>query len=228
TYLKLNNLVAMPFSGYFKNGDQYILSASPERFIKKEGSTLLSQPIKGTSKRGSTASEDEALKIQLKNSEKEQSENTMIVDLVRNDLSRTAIAGSVKVAELRGMYTFPNVHQLISSVVSELHPDYNIIDAIQYAFPMGSMTGAPKVSAMKLIDELEPVSRGPFSGTIGYIDPEGNGDFNVLIRSIFYNNQTQTIFMEAGSAITYYADAEKEFAECMLKIAPMLQIILAS
>ena len=215
----------MPFSGYFKYTDQHIICASPERFIKKEGNKLFSQPIKGTSKRGANDAADLELLNQLRHSEKEKSENNMIVDLVRNDLSRTAADGSVNVSELRGLYTFPNVHQMISTITSELHTDYDIIDAIKYAFPMGSMTGAPKINAMELIDTLEPVSRGPFSGTIGYMDPDNNVDFNVLIRSIFFNSSTQTIFMEAGSAITYYADPEKEYEECMLKIDLLKKII---
>jgi len=224
TYLKLNTLSPMPFSCFFNYGDQYILCASPERFITKDGNTIYSQPIKGTSKRGMTVVEDEALKNHLKQSEKEMSENNMIVDLVRNDLSRSASNNSVIVKELRGIYSFPNVHQMISTIQSELAKDCDIIDAIKYAFPMGSMTGAPKIKAMQLIDSIEPVSRGPFSGTVGYMDPDNNVDFNVLIRSIFYNNSTQTVFMEAGSAITCYADPEKEYEECMLKITPIIHL----
>ncbi len=225
TYLRLNKKIPMPFSVYYKFNTEYILSASPERFIKKTGDTIISQPIKGTSKRGQNEAEDEALKQQLGSSEKEQSENTMIVDLVRNDLSRTAVAGSVIVPELSGLYTFPNVHQLISTVQSTIDPLYSAIDVIQQAFPMGSMTGAPKVNVMKFIDRIEALSRGPFSGTVGYMDPYDNFDFNVLIRSIFYNHSSQQIFMEAGSAITSYAEAETEYEECLLKITPMIHIL---
>ena len=221
TYTTLNRLSPMPFSAFYKYKNEYILSASPERFIKKTANSIVSQPIKGTSKRGATQSEDQNLSYALKHSVKEQSENTMIVDLVRNDLSRTAAIGSVHVPELSGMYTFPNVHQLISTVQSTIDPAYTGIDVIKAAFPMGSMTGAPKVSAMKFIDEIETVARGPFSGTIGYMDPEDNFDFNVLIRSIFYNNSTHEIFMEAGSAITSYAEAKYEYNECLLKINPI-------
>jgi len=225
TYFKLNTLAPMPFSVFYKFNTEYILSASPERFIKKEKETIISQPIKGTSKRGSTIEEDQKLKKILRDSQKEQSENTMIVDLVRNDLSRTAVAGSVHVPELSGMYTFPNVHQLISTVACKIDPTYSAIDIIKHAFPMGSMTGAPKLSAMQFIDTIEEVARGPFSGTVGYMDPEDNFDFNVLIRSIFYNNTTEEIFLEAGSAITYYADAATEYDECILKITPMITIL---
>lgn len=224
-YLELNALAPMPFSAFMKWKDFFILSASPERYIKKEQNKLISQPIKGTSKRGSTEAEDLKLIHQLLASEKEQSENTMIVDLVRNDLSRSAIAGSVHVSELRGVYSFPQVHQLISTIQSELDVAYSAIDAIQYSFPMGSMTGAPKVGVMKIIDEYELISRGPFSGSVGYMDPNNDFDFNVLIRSIFYNAADSIIFMEAGSAITTYADAASEYEECMLKINPMIQIL---
>jgi len=225
TYLKLNTLTPMPFSVFYKFNREYILSASPERFIKKNQQQIISQPIKGTSKRGSTIEEDKQLKIILRDSQKEQAENAMIVDLVRNDLSRTAVAGSVHVPELCGMYTFPNVHQLISTVASTMDPVYSSIEVIKQAFPMGSMTGAPKVSAMHFIDSVEEVARGPFSGMVGYMDPEDNFDFNVLIRSIFYNNGTEEIFMEAGSAITHYADAETEYEECITKITPMITIL---
>jgi len=227
TYLRLNKETPMPFSAYVKLDKEYILSASPERFIKKTDQTIISQPIKGTSKRGKNNSEDAILTRQLQNSEKEQSENTMIVDLVRNDLSRTALAGSVHVPELSGLYTFPNVHQLISTVQSTIDPAFTAIDVIKHAYPMGSMTGAPKVSVMKFIDQMEDVSRGPFSGTIGYMDPEDNFDFNVLIRSIFYNDITEEVFLEAGSAITWYADAASEYEECLLKIRPMIDILAA-
>lgn len=225
TYMRLNKKIPMPFSVYYKFDTEYILSASPERFIKKTGDTIISQPIKGTSRRGKNEAEDEALKQLLGTSEKERSENTMIVDLVRNDLSRTAVAGSVFVPELSALYTFPNVHQLISTVQATLDPAYSAVEVIQHAFPMGSMTGAPKVNVMKFIDQVEALSRGPFSGTIGYMDPDDNFDFNVLIRSIFYNHGTQELFMEAGSAITSYANAETEYEECLLKIAPMIAIL---
>jgi len=225
TYLRLNALAPMPFSAYTKWKDFFILSASPERYIKKDSDTIISQPIKGTSKRGKNAEEDAMLIQQLLSSEKEKSENTMIVDLVRNDLSRTATAGSVHVSELRGVYSFPHVHQLISTIESTLDGSFSAIDAIQYSFPMGSMTGAPKVGVMKIIDTHETVSRGPFSGCVGYMDPDNNFDFNVLIRSIFYNDTDSTIFMEAGSAITSYADAASEYEECLLKINPMIQIV---
>jgi para-aminobenzoate synthetase component 1 len=225
TYLKLTAKNPMPFSCCYKFEEEYILSASPERFIKKEDSIIYSQPIKGTSKRGATYAEDEAFKKKLSLSEKEKAENTMIVDLVRNDLSRTAVPGSVKVPELSGVYSFPNVHQLISTIRATKDPAFSSIDVIKHAFPMGSMTGAPKVSAMKCIDEMEVCARGPFSGTIGYMDPNDNFDFNVLIRSIFYNVQSSEVFMEAGSAITVYADAVTEYDECMLKIEPMLSIL---
>ncbi|HSY62682.1 MAG TPA: chorismate-binding protein, partial [Cytophaga sp.] len=132
TYFKLNALTPMPFSVFYKFNSEYILSASPERFIKKEQTTIISQPIKGTSKRGATAEQDQELKNTLRHSQKEQSENTMIVDLVRNDLSRTAVAGSVHVPELSGMYTFPNVHQLISTIASTIDTAYSSIEVVKH------------------------------------------------------------------------------------------------
>lgn len=225
TYHSFNKKNPMPFSCFNKFKNEYILSASPERFIKKIGSTIYSQPIKGTSKRGDTIDEDDALKNKLGNSEKEQAENTMIVDLVRNDLSRTGLPGSVKVTELSGVYSFPNVHQLISTIQATKEPSISSIEVIKHAYPMGSMTGAPKVSAMQLIEEVELVARGPYSGTVGYMDPDDNFDFNVLIRTIFYNKESSDVFMEAGSAITTYADAASEYEECVLKITPIIALL---
>lgn len=225
TYHSFNKKNPMPFSCFNKFKNEYILSASPERFIKKTGTTIYSQPIKGTSKRGDTIDEDEALKNKLGNSEKEQAENTMIVDLVRNDLSRTGLPGSVKVTELSGVYSFPNVHQLISTIQATKEPSISSIEVIKHAYPMGSMTGAPKVSAMQLIEEVELVARGPYSGTVGYMDPDDNFDFNVLIRTIFYNKESSDVFMEAGSAITTYADAASEYEECVLKITPIIALL---
>ncbi len=183
-YLKLNEKSPTPFSCFVKHQDNYLMCASPERFIKKTGNKIISQPIKGTIKRGQTGTEDEALKQQLFNDPKEQSENVMIVDLVRNDLSKIAQKASVKVDELFGIYTFPQVHQMISTVSAQLKDDFGFEEIINATFPMGSMTGAPKIRAMELIEEYETTKRGIYSGTVGYIDENGDFDFNVVIRSI--------------------------------------------
>lgn len=216
-FLKLNERSPMPFAAFYKNDSDYAISASPERFLCKRRNTLYSQPIKGTAKRGQNPEEDESIKAQLRNDLKEQTENVMIVDLVRNDLSRTAAKASVKVEELFGVYTFPQVHQLISTVSSELSPNFHFIDALKNAFPMGSMTGAPKVSAMQIIDRDEKSRRELYSGAIGYINPEGEFDFNVVIRTLLYNAKSHFLSLTVGGAITAAAEAEKEYEECLLK-----------
>jgi para-aminobenzoate synthetase component I len=224
-YQTLCGLSPMPFSTYLKQQHRYVLGASPERFLKRDGARLLSQPIKGTIRRGVTPGEDEALKMQLRNSEKEQAENLMIVDLVRNDLARSAQTGSVRVDELFGLYTFRQVHQLISTVSATARPDASLADILRHAFPMGSMTGAPKIRAMQRIDELEASRRGVFSGAIGYVLPNGDFDFNVVIRSLFYNAKAQLGSFMVGSAITYDADPAHEYAECLLKAQALNRLL---
>ncbi|SFA53666.1 para-aminobenzoate synthetase component 1 [Pedobacter suwonensis] len=225
TFEALNQISPTPFAGYFKIYDQYILSATPERFLCKRGSRLISQPIKGTAKRSSDPEKDKAVKLQLRNSIKEQAENVMIVDLVRHDLTKSAVKGSVNVDELFGIYSFTQVHQMISTVSCELNPDIHFIDAIKNTFPMGSMTGAPKVKAMELIEEYELSKRGVYSGSFGYITPDGDFDFNVVIRSILYNSDNQYLSFQVGGAITYESDAEKEYEECLLKASAILQVL---
>jgi len=222
---KLNAISKAPFTAYCKFNNRYALCASPERFIRKQGNHLISQPIKGTIRRSVNPSEDELLKLQLQNNTKERSENVMIVDLVRNDLSRIAKAGTVKVNELMGVYTFKQLHQLISTIGCELKEDVSFNDIISNTFPMGSMTGAPKVSAMKLIDEYERTKRGLYSGAIGYITPEGDFDFNVVIRSILYNADNKYVSFTVGSAITDKADASEEYEECLLKAKAMFEVL---
>lgn len=225
TFLKLTETSPTPFSCYYKLDHYYLLSASPERFLKKKGSKVISQPIKGTIKRGSSDIDDQQLKEKLLNDPKERAENVMIVDLVRNDLSRTAKKGSVKVEELYGIYTFRQVHQMISTVVSEVEPNVAIIDIIKNAFPMGSMTGAPKVKAMELIEQYEKSKRGLYSGSVGYITPEKDFDFNVVIRSILYNKLKNYVSFTVGGAITSLSDPEKEYDECMVKAQAMLNVL---
>ncbi|MBN8701602.1 MAG: aminodeoxychorismate synthase component I [Bacteroidetes bacterium] len=216
-YEKLNTLTMAPFSAFYKNGSNYALCGSPERFIKKEGSKISSQPIKGTAKRFENKEEDELAKKQLFENKKERSENVMIVDLVRNDLSRIATRSSVQVEELFGVYTFKSVHQLISTISAEVKPDLQFIDILEALFPMGSMTGAPKIRAMQLIEQYEKTKRGLYSGSIGYIKPNGDFDFNVVIRSILYNEEKEYVSFMTGSAITANCEAEMEYEECLLK-----------
>jgi para-aminobenzoate synthetase component I len=214
-----------PFSCFYRMKHNYLICSSPERFISKTGSTIISQPIKGTIKRGSNEEEDEILKNSLRNSEKEQSENVMIVDLVRNDLSRIAKRGSVNVDELFGIYSFPAVHQMISTVSAEVRMDVTFSDILKALFPMGSMTGAPKIRAMQIINEQEEFNRGLYSGSVGYITPDGNFDLNVVIRSIIYNDELKKISIPVGSAITAVSDAGKEYEECLLKAKALLSVI---
>ena len=222
---QLNALSPTPFAGYFKIYDQYILSASPERFLCKRASKLISQPIKGTAKRSQEANTDEQIKQALSENIKEQAENVMIVDLVRNDLTKSALKGSVKVEELFGIYTFPQVHQMISTISCELAPDLHFVEAIRNTFPMGSMTGAPKIRAMELIEKYELSKRGAYSGSFGYISPNAEFDFNVIIRSIFYQESSKHLSFQVGGAITYAADAHDEYEECLLKASAIIQTL---
>ena len=224
-YTKLNTISQPPFSVFFKNNTNYLVSASPERYLRKEGTRIISQPIKGTSKRFSDVIEDEKSKLELSHNPKERSENVMIVDLVRNDLSYTAIKGSVQVAELCGIYTFKQVHHMISTIVSEVSHTTSPIEILKTTFPMGSMTGAPKISAMKIIEELEETKRGLYSGAIGYFTPTGDFDFNVVIRSILYNSEEKYVSFSVGSAITTGSIPENEYEECLLKAKAMLEVL---
>lgn len=224
-YIKLNEASPTPFSCFFKYHDQYIICASPERFLAKRRNKLISQPIKGTAPRGENTNADEQIKQQLKGSTKERQENVMIVDLVRNDLTRSAKPGSVQVEELFGIYSFQQVHQMISTVVCQLDENISEVDAIRNTFPMGSMTGAPKMSAMQLMEQYERTKRGVYSGAIGYFCPDGDFDFNVVIRTILYNATERYLSFQAGSAITFHADAKYEFNECLLKVKAILEVL---
>jgi para-aminobenzoate synthetase component I len=224
-FLILNSYSCAPFSAFYKCFDKYLLCSSPERYLKKTGSKIISQPIKGTAARNIDSLADHELLKRLKENPKEIAENIMTTDLVRNDLSRSAKIGSVQVEELCEVYSFTHVHQLITTIVNELDNKVHFIDSVQYSFPMGSMTGAPKINALKLIDKYEKVNRGLFSGSVGYISPTGDFDFNVVIRSILYNHSTKYIDIFAGSAITAYSEPEKEYDECLLKIRSLLNIL---
>lgn len=217
-FKKLSRLSPNPFSALYRVDHSWLICASPERFLCKKGGRILSQPIKGTSKR---EKEDAVLDTHsreaLAGSAKDRSENVMVVDLVRNDLSRVCREGTVKVDELFGIYSFPQVHQMISTISGELKEDVSFTDIIRATFPMGSMTGAPKKRVMELIENYERAGRGIFSGALGYLDPSGDFDFNVVIRSIMYNESTGYLSFQAGSGITWYSDAEKEWEECLLK-----------
>ena len=223
-----NSLVKVsnaPFSGIYVHNGYNIISTSPERFLTKQESRLISQPIKGTKPRGKSAEIDKLNKQKLVQSQKEIAENTMIVDLVRNDLSRIALRNSVKVDEFCKIYSFETVHQMISTVSCTLKKGIQFADILKATFPMGSMTGAPKIRAMQLIDETEVSGRGLFSGTMGYIEPNGNFDFNVLIRTVLYNAHTQYLSFWAGSAITAHCNAKQEYTETLVKVAHIFKIL---
>lgn len=225
-YQVLTELSPNPFAAFYKVENSYLLCASPERFLRKKGTELLSQPIKGTVRRElSNSTVDKELKEQLHLSVKDRSENVMVVDLVRNDLSRVCKEGTVHVDELFGIYSFPQVHQMISSVSGTVKEAFNFTDIIRAMFPMGSMTGAPKQKVMQLIDAYELTDRGIFSGAIGYIAPDGDFDFNVVIRSILYNANTSYLSYLVGSGITFYSNAEKEYEECLLKAEAMRKVL---
>ena len=226
-YQKLSRSSPNPFSALYKLDDKWLICASPERFLKKTGNTILSQPIKGTSSRFlKDDRKDKKSKEELFASEKDRSENVMVVDLVRNDLARVCKEGTVKVDELFGIYSFPQVHQMISTVSGELKDEISFSEIIKATFPMGSMTGAPKRRVMELIDQYERSGRGIFSGAVGYITPEGDFDFNVVIRSIMYNASENYLSFMAGSGITFYSDAENEYEECLMKAKAMRGVLV--
>lgn len=224
-FFRWMNKTTAPFSAYYQNGDNHLLSASPERFICKRSNRIFAQPIKGTTPRHQNPTIDQQRKAWLKQSEKERAENVMIVDLMRNDLSRLATRNSVNVDELFGVYSFSQVHQMISTISAELRSEVNFPDILRATFPMGSMTGAPKLSAMLLIDKHETHARELYSGSVGYIEPNGDFDFNVVIRSLMYNAHNRFALAGVGSAITYLADPEKEYEECQWKLSTIKKVV---
>jgi para-aminobenzoate synthetase component I len=225
TFWALNAASPMPFAGFFKLDDKFLICASPERSLKKEKDKLISQPIKGTIKRSPDKLLDEQLRQKLQHSEKEISENMMIMDLVRNDLSKSARVGSVQVEEMFGIYGYQHLYQMITTVTALVKPNFPAADCLKNAFPMGSMTGAPKIRAMQLIEDYEVTRRGLFSGSLGYLKPNGDFDFNVIIRSLQYNASSGYLSFMVGSAITYDSDPEQEYAECFLKAEAILNIL---
>ena len=216
-YQRLIESSPTPSAAFIKHKEFHALCASPERFLKKKGTRIITEPIKGTISRSSDITEDLALIDKLKNSEKDQTENVMIVDLARNDLSKIAMKGSVKVEELFGIYSFPQVHQMISKVVCEVEDKKDPVEIVQAMFPIASMTGVPKISALKIIEELEDFQRELYSGSIGYFTPENDFDFNVVIRSLFYNASSNKLSYAVGGAIINASDPKEEYEETLLK-----------
>ena len=222
---QLNASAKTPFAAYLTIGTHQLICASPERFLCKRGNKVISQPIKGTRPRGKTIKEDEALKKALLSSEKDRAENVMIVDLVRNDLTKTAQTGSIQVEELFGIYSFANVHQMISTVTAVPRENTSWVEVIEQAFPMGSMTGAPKVMSMQLIEQYEQTKRGLYSGAVGYVSPDQDFDFNVVIRSILYRPETSYLSVQVGGAIVYDSIPEEEYQECLDKVRNILEVL---
>jgi len=224
-YMKLAEISPNPFSALYRVEDKWLLCASPERYLRKDGDRLISQPIKGTSKRMDDPEEDLRSSEWLRQSSKDKSENVMVVDLVRNDLSRVCKEGSVKVDELFGIYSFPQVHQMISTISGIVSPEVEFTDIIRATFPMGSMTGAPKKRVIELIEEYERSRRGIFSGSVGYISPQGDFDLNVVIRSLMYNESEKYLSFQVGSGITFYSDPELEWEECLMKAEAIMKTL---
>ena len=224
-FASLNRTSQAPFSAFYRINDNFCLCASPERYLSKKGKKVFSQPIKGTIKRSSDQFIDMENKIKLVNSDKDFSENIMIVDLVRNDLSRFAKKGTVCVDELMGVYSYKDVHHLVSTISCEINDEIHIVDALKSTFPMGSMTGAPKIKAMEIIEKYEATKRGLYSGSIGYINPNGDFDFNVVIRSILYNKKSQYLSFMVGGAITIDSDPELEYEECLAKAQSIFKVL---
>ncbi len=220
-YKRLRHLNRAPFSGFLNFASGCLMSLSPERFIEVNNQQVLTQPIKGTRPRGKTLQEDEALKLELQTSEKDQAENLMIVDLLRNDLGRTAIAGSVNVSELFGVYSFPSVHHLISTVRSEIDDTTSSIDVLKSAFPGGSITGAPKIRAMEIIEELEPHRRHFYCGSMAYFSFNGKMDSNILIRSLITTNGR--LYAWAGGGLVNDSECEPEYQETFAKLSKILE-----
>jgi para-aminobenzoate synthetase component 1 len=224
-FWRLNEVSPAPYAGFLRHHDHYLLCASPECFLTQQQGIITSQPIKGTRRRGATPAEDEAQRLALLHDEKERAENLMIVDLVRNDLARVARPGTVRVPELFGTYGFRHVWQLISTVTADLKPGVDLADILRATFPMGSMTGAPKIRAMQLIEQYEANRRGLYSGSFGYVLPNGSFNFNVVIRSLQYRADTGYLSLQVGSAITYDSVPAHEYQECLLKAQGVLEAL---
>ncbi|MGH1338242.1 MAG: anthranilate synthase component I family protein [Aureispira sp.] len=221
-FRRLNAIAQTPFAAYYQRQEQYLLCGSPERFLCKRGQQLTAQPIKGTIHRGQTAKEDQALRQQLRASKKDQAENVMIVDLMRNDLTKVCTTGTINVEELFGVYSFERVSQMISTVTGILQPQRHWTEALKATFPIGSMTGAPKVSSLQLIEHYETTTRGLYAGTVGYVTPTGNFDFNVVIRSLLYDAKREYLSCQVGGAIVYDSEPKAEYEECLLKAQTVL------
>lgn len=206
-----------PQAGFLRMGQRFALCCSPERFIRVDGDRLVGEPMKGTRPRGADAQKDARLRDELANDPKERSENVMALDVMRNDFSRVSLPGTVLVPELFGVRTHPRVHQLVSVVQGRLAGGRTPFDAVRAAFPPASMTGAPKIRAMQLIDAHEARARGLYSGTLGYFAPDGTADLNVVIRTVLFDQLSGRLAIPTGSALTAQCDPASEWEECLVK-----------
>lgn len=218
-YRQLSSINPAPFAAYFNSGDHQIVSASPERFLKVQNRRVEARPIKGTRPRGSTPEDDQRLANELGLSEKDRAENVMIVDLLRNDLSRVCQPHSVQVPELCSLESYANVHHLVSAITGVLDAEAGPVDLLRATLPGGSITGAPKIRAMEIIAELEPTARGPYCGNLGYIGFDGNLDLNILIRTFFVSGPK--VSFQAGGGIVADSDPETEYLETLHKARPL-------
>jgi para-aminobenzoate synthetase len=226
-YKTLRRTNPAPQAAFLRLGDLAVLSSSPERFLSVGRDGIVeSRPIKGTAPRDSDPRRDAALAKALRSDEKTRAENLTIVDLVRNDLAHVCRAGSVRVPEPLAIESYANVHQLVSTVRGELRDDADALDAVAAAFPGGSMTGAPKLRTMEIIDRLEPCARGVYSGCLGYLDVGGGADLSIVIRTLV--QQRGTLSLGTGGAITVDSEPDEEYAEAMLKARPLLEAVASS
>lgn len=213
------------FAGFLRSGDHFALCASPERFLAFRDKRVMGQPMKGTRPRSADPTEDLRLAMELANDPKERSENIMALDVMRNDLSRIAASGSVQVEELCAVHAHARVHQMVSTVSARLREGHTAYDAVLAAFPMASMTGAPKYRAMQLIDAAEEQRRGLFSGSLGFFAPDGTADLNVVIRTVLYDAASGRASLTTGSALTATCDPRQEWAECQLKARSVIEAL---
>ncbi|OPJ57044.1 aminodeoxychorismate synthase component I [Alkalithermobacter paradoxus] len=222
-YRDLRRVSPAPFGSFLKFDDVHILSNSPERFIKCVDNIVETRPIKGTRPRGKTQEEDIMYRNELINSEKDKAELLMIVDLERNDLGKVCKVGSVKVPELFKLEEYTNVHHLVATVIGNLKDDCDAVDVIKATFPGGSITGAPKIRAMEIIDELEPTKRNVYTGSIGYIGFDGNLDLNIAIRTIV--KKDKNVYFQVGGGITWDSDPNEEYEETLHKAKSMMRAL---
>lgn len=225
TFVRLLQRTDAPHAAFLRHGDRYAICMSPERFLRVDGGMLLTQPMKGTRPRVSDPADDRRIARHLQADPKERSENIMAVDVARNDLGRVAVPGSVQVPELCTLRTLPNVHQLVSTVSARLAPGRSAWDAVRAAFPMASMTGAPKPRAMEIIAGLEDTRRGLYSGALGFELPDGTLDLNVVIRTITYDAGSGRASLITGGAFTAQSDPLAEWAECTVKARSILDAL---